>query len=59
MSNANSLSTDWILYLIFADEGLIYVENLYMNQFIKIDGIDISSLGLVVEIISIKLIINN
>jgi len=30
-----------------------------MNQFIKIDGIDISSLGLVVEIISIKLIINN
>ena len=59
MSNANSDSTDWILYLIFADEGLIYVDNLHMNQFIKIDGVDISSLGFVVEIISIQLITNN
>ena len=59
MSNANSLSTDWILYLIFADEGLIYIDKLHRTQCINIDGIDISSLGFVVEIISIKLIINN
>jgi len=38
---------------------LIYVDNLHMNQFIKIDGVDISSLGFVVEIISIQLITNN
>jgi len=38
---------------------LIYVDNLHINQFIKIDRIDISSLEFVVEIISIKLITNN
>nr|WP_279029055.1 hypothetical protein [Snodgrassella alvi] len=59
LSNANSYSTDWILYLIFADEGLIYIDKLHRTQFINIDGIDISSLGFVVEMISIKLIIKN
>lgn len=32
MSNANSDSTDWILYLIFDDEDLIYIDRFYYSS---------------------------